>query len=115
LIVSDGSKMHIEPTTKRAKLVFIAGKMPELAITGAGGAHGQSSRAADHPTDQRTVLLQKGLGGKFQAASSAWDENRTFLEGDVLAIAVRFGRWVLCHVPAGPPPPAAPADFPTEE
>jgi hypothetical protein len=32
-------------------------------------------------TDQRTVLLEMGLGGKFQQKSSAWDENRTFLEG----------------------------------
>jgi hypothetical protein len=32
-----------------------------------------------------------GLGGKFQAKSGGWDENRTFLEGDVLEIAVRNG------------------------
>jgi hypothetical protein len=49
-------------------------------------------------TDQRTLL---GLGGKFQQKSSAWDENRTFLEGDVLEVAIRNGRWVLTHVPAG--------------
>jgi hypothetical protein len=41
-------------------------------------------------TDQRTVLLELGLGGKFQAKSSGWDENRTFLEGDVLEVAVRM-------------------------
>jgi hypothetical protein len=68
-------------------------------------------------TEQRTLLLELGLSGKFQAKSSGWDENRTFLEGDVLEVAVRNGRWVLCHVPAGPPPPAKPAEhyFPTEE
>jgi hypothetical protein len=38
-------------------------------------------------TDQRTVVLELGLGGKFVAKSSGWDENRTFLEGDVLEIA----------------------------
>ena len=27
-----------------------------------------------------------GLGGKFQQKSNAWDENRTFLEGDVLEV-----------------------------
>jgi hypothetical protein len=83
-----------------------------------GGSMGKScERQIILETDQRTVLLEMGLGGKFQQKSSAWDENRTFLEGDVLEIAVRFGRWVLCHVPAGPPPPAAPSEhyFPTEE
>ena len=40
-------------------------------------------------TDQRNVLLEMGLGGKFQQKSSGWDENRTFLEGDVLEVAIR--------------------------
>jgi hypothetical protein len=67
-------------------------------------------------TDQRTVLLELGLGGKFQAKSSGWDENRTFLE-NIVEIAVRNGRWVLTHRPAGPPPAPAPVEhyFPTEE
>jgi hypothetical protein len=61
-------------------------------------------------TDQRP-------GGKFQAKSSGWDENRTFLEGAVLEVAVRNGRWVLTHVPAGPRPAPHSAQhyFPTEE
>jgi hypothetical protein len=46
-------------------------------------------------TDQRTILLELGLGGKFLAKSSGWDENQIFLEGDVLEVAVRNGRWVL--------------------
>jgi hypothetical protein len=62
-------------------------------------------------TDQRNVILELGLGRKFQAKSSGWDENRTFLEGAVLE--VRNGRWVLTHVPAGPRP--AQHYFPTEE
>jgi hypothetical protein len=44
-------------------------------------------------TDQRTILLELGLEGKFQAKSSGWDENRSFLEGDVLEVAVR--KWPL--------------------
>jgi hypothetical protein len=40
-------------------------------------------------TDQRNVLLELGLDGKFAAKSSGWDENRVFLEGDVLGITVR--------------------------
>jgi hypothetical protein len=43
-------------------------------------------REAILKTDQRTVLLELGLGGKFQAKSSGWDENRTFIEGDVLEV-----------------------------
>ena len=55
------------------------------------------------------ILLELRLGGKFQAKSSGWDDNRTFLEGDVLEVAVRKGRWVLTHVPAGPRPAPPPA------
>jgi hypothetical protein len=55
-------------------------------------------------TDKRAVFLEIRLGGKFQIKSSGWDENRTFLEGDDLEVAVRNGRWVLCHIPAGPRP-----------
>ena len=60
-------------------------------LHGAGSASRRSS-----------ILLELGLGGKFQAKSSGWDENRTFLEGDVLEVAVRNGRRALIHVPAGP-------------
>ena len=35
-------------------------------------------------TDQRTVVLELGTGGKFSAKSSGWDENKVFLEGDHL-------------------------------
>jgi hypothetical protein len=55
-------------------------------------------------TEQRTVILEQRLGVKFQAKSSGWDENRVFLEGGVLEVAVRNGRWVLTHVPAVPRP-----------
>jgi hypothetical protein len=68
-------------------------------------------------TDQRTILLELGLGGKFLSKSSGWDENQIFLEGDVLEVAVRNGRWVLTHAPAKPvsEPPPAQHYFPTEE
>jgi hypothetical protein len=66
-------------------------------------------------TDRRAVYLELGLKGKFAAKSGAWDENRVFLEGDVLEVAVRGGRWVLTHRPAGPRPTQAPPEhyFPT--
>jgi hypothetical protein len=43
-------------------------------------------------TDQRTIIQELGLGGKFQAKSSGWDENRMFLEGDVLEVVSTAGR-----------------------
>ena len=64
-------------------------------------------------TDQRNVILELGLGGKFKAKSSAWDENRTFLEGDVLEVEYAMAARVLTHVPArpGPAPPTAQTIF----
>jgi hypothetical protein len=59
--------------------------------------------------DQRTFVFEMGLGGKFQAKASGWDENLTFLEGDDLEVAVRNGWWVLNHVPAWPRPSPPPA------
>jgi hypothetical protein len=38
-------------------------------------------------TDERKVTLELGLQGKFSAKSTAWDENRVFLEGDKLQVA----------------------------
>jgi hypothetical protein len=29
-------------------------------------------------TDKRTIFVEMSLGGKFQAKSNGWDENRTF-------------------------------------
>ena len=56
-------------------------------------------------TDERKVVLELGLGGKFAAKSTGWDENRVFLEGGSGSTSVKNGRLVLTHVPA---PPAAP-------
>jgi hypothetical protein len=56
-------------------------------------------------TDERKVVLELGLGGKFTARSTAWDENRVFLEGDKLEVAVNNGRWLLTALPAKPPEP----------
>jgi hypothetical protein len=56
-------------------------------------------------TDERKIHLELGLEGKFAAKSTGWDENRVFLEGDRLEVAVKSGRWVLTHLPAKPPEP----------
>jgi hypothetical protein len=55
-------------------------------------------------------------GRKFVVNSSSWDENRVFLEDDKLEVAVKNGRWVMTHLPAGSPPKPAPVEhhFPTE-
>jgi hypothetical protein len=68
-------------------------------------------------TDQRTLVLEIGLGGKFEAKSSGWDENRTFLEGDVLEVAVRNGRQGAKPRSGRTAPGAASGQhyFPTEE
>ena len=52
-----------------------------------GGTNGQRTRTA-HPlkTDKRTIFFEVSLGGKLRAKSSGWDENRTFLENDVLEV-----------------------------
>jgi hypothetical protein len=49
-------------------------------------------------TDERSIVFEPGLGGKFSAKSTAWDENRVFLEGDKLEVAVKNGDCL----PAGP-------------
>jgi hypothetical protein len=56
-------------------------------------------------TDERRVILELGLEGKFAAKSTGWNENRVFLEGDKLEIEVKGGRWVLIHEPAKPAAP----------
>jgi hypothetical protein len=56
-------------------------------------------------TDERKIVLELGLQGKFAAKSTGWDENRIFLEGDKLEVQVKNGRWVLTHVPAKPAAP----------
>jgi hypothetical protein len=56
-------------------------------------------------TDERKVVLELGLEGKFAAKSTGWDENKVFLERDRLEVAVVNGRWVLTHLPAKPREP----------
>jgi hypothetical protein len=56
-------------------------------------------------TDDGKVVLELGLEGKFAAKSTGGDQNRVFLEGDWLEIAVKGGRWMLTHLPAKPPTP----------
>ena len=67
-------------------------------------------------TDERSTVLELSCEGKFSAKSTGWDENRVFLEGDKLEVAVVNGRYVLTHLPAKPPEPKAVQHyFPDEE
>jgi hypothetical protein len=53
-------------------------------------------------TDERRTVLELAREGKFTAKSGGWDEDRVFLEGDKLEVAVKNGRWVA-HAPARRP------------
>jgi hypothetical protein len=53
-------------------------------------------------TDERNIVLELGLGGKISCQVNGLDENRVFLEGDKLEVAVKNGRWGLTHLLAAP-------------
>ena len=70
----------------------------------------------NHPKNRRARHSPRArTRRKIRRESSGWDENKVFLEGDKLEIAVVGGRWVLTQVSAGPKPAAAPVEhyFPT--
>jgi hypothetical protein len=54
-------------------------------------------------TDERKLVLELGREGKFAAKSIGWDENRVFLDGDKLEVAVKNGRQVLTTPPQARP------------
>jgi hypothetical protein len=56
-------------------------------------------------TDERSTVLELARKRKFAAKSTGCDENRVFLEGDTLEIAVKNGRRVITHLPANPGKP----------
>jgi hypothetical protein len=39
-------------------------------------------------TDKVTLVLERSRDGKFEAKSGSWDQNKTFLPGDQLRVAV---------------------------
>jgi hypothetical protein len=67
------------------------------------GTYGHA-RSADHPQNRRArVRLELGCEGKFTAKSSGWGENRVFLEGDKIELAVKNGRRGAYALPASRP------------
>ena len=50
--------------------------------------------------NERVKLRQVPAPGAT-ARDCGWDENRVFLEDDKLEVAVKNGRWVMTHLPAG--------------
>ena len=62
-------------------------------------------------TDDKKVVLELGSDGKFSAKSTAWEENKVFLEGETLEVFVNRGRWFLIKRAAPEKEPvAAPID-----
>ena len=88
------------------KVIEGAPAWPALAITvpPLGGFMDKREPQIILKTDERTVVLELGRDGKFSAKSTDWDENRVFLEGDRLEVAVKNGRWVLTPLLAGAVP-----------
>jgi hypothetical protein len=65
-----------------------------------------ASATANHlKTEERKIHLEIGLGGNSPRNQPGWDENRVFLEGDKLEVAVVKGRRVLTAVPSKPSAP----------
>ena len=62
-----------------------------------------STSAQKRPPD-RNLLLEVGRDGKFVAKTVGWGENRVLFEDDKLEVAVKNGRLVITHLPAGWPP-----------
>jgi hypothetical protein len=76
-----------------------------FGTTPLGGTTGKREPQIILKTDERNIVLELGLGGKFSAKSRGCDENRIFLEGDTLEIAAKNGRRVITHLPAKPVKP----------
>jgi hypothetical protein len=67
-------------------------------------------------TDQRTLLLELGLGGKFQAHQADGTSAESFSKAMFLKLQYTMVD-LLTHIQAGPRPAPRPAQhyFPTEE
>jgi hypothetical protein len=52
-----------------------------FGTTPLGGTTGKREPQIILKTDERNIVLELGLGGKFSAKSRGCDENRIFLEG----------------------------------
>jgi hypothetical protein len=113
------SKLYV---TKEHRRHGVARALVERVIEDARIAGQCEVRQHVHPASQSITLSARASshGSKTSGRtkfSAGWDENRTSLESDVLEVAVRNGRRVLTHVPAGSRPAPSPAQhyFPTEE
>jgi hypothetical protein len=58
-------------------------------------------------TEERDICLNSGTRGIWPPKSSCWDKT-VFPESHKFEIAVKNGRWVLTHLPAGPRPAVEP-------
>jgi hypothetical protein len=72
--VADGRIPRLGCQTPRSRVWRVAERLFTL-----GGPLGKSREPQIIlKTDQRNLIVELGLGGKFQAKSSGWNENRTF-------------------------------------
>jgi hypothetical protein len=93
-------------------------RRPQFGRVPSGGYIGKSPEPQIVlKTDQRTILLELGLGGKSEANQAAGMRTEFFLEGDKLEVSVKNSRCVPTHLPAGPRSKAPPVQhyFPTNE
>jgi len=67
-------------------------------------------------TEERDICLNSGTRGIWPPKSSCWDKTG-LPESHKFEIAVKNGRWVLTHLPAGPRPASSRSkpNFDTEE
>jgi hypothetical protein len=56
-------------------------------------------------TDERKVLLELDLEGKFAAKSTGWDEKPGLPRRGPVGDRSQGRPWILCHVPARPAAP----------
>jgi hypothetical protein len=89
-----GGKLQVRSSGSDENRAFLEGDVLEVAVRNGPWMPAPRSRPgrripvapAGSASRRSSILLELGLGGKFQAKSSGWDENRTFLEGDVLEV-----------------------------
>jgi GAF domain-containing protein len=108
----DGETIGVFTLTRQVVRPFTV----KLGSSVGGSWAKNASRRSSSRTNERNLVLELARGRKFVVNSSSWDENRVFLEDDKLEVAVKNGRWVMTHLPAGSPPKPAPVEhhFPTE-
>ena len=80
-------------------------RVDEFCYHPQGALWASANRRSFSKTDERQVVLELGLEGKFAAKSTGWDEKPDLPRRGPVEIGSQGRRWVLCHVPARPAAP----------